>query len=89
MIATTSNIAIAAASVLTVIYAGFVGSPWWSALLCSATLILVLATTHVRVQRELAAHISLKLMIFDLGPYCFAMAFGAFAVGSITRVFVG
>ena len=77
---------IALASIVVAIYAGYVGSPWWGALICSTTLIVVLATTHVRLQRKFAASGSLKMMIFDLGPYCFAAGFGAYAVGHLAHV---
>lgn len=77
---------IALASILVAIYAGYVGSPWWGALVCSATLLTILSTTHVRLQRESSAAGSLKLMIFDLGPYCFAAGFGAYAVGHLAHV---
>ena len=77
---------IAIASILVAIYAGYVGSPWWGALLCAATLLTILTSTHARLRHELSATGSLKLMIVDFGPHCFAASFGAYAIGHIVRV---
>jgi hypothetical protein len=74
-------IMIAAATLFTTVYAGFVGSPWWTIILCAATLLISLAASSIRLQPTLKSPKS----FFDLGlfslPHCLLCAAAAFFSG--------
>ncbi len=80
---------IALASILVTVYAGYIGSPWWGATVCSTTLLVTLSSTHLRLLRARDATASLALVLFDLGPYCFAVGFGAYGIGLTARLIAG
>lgn len=46
---------IALAALLTTAYAGYVGSPWWIVLLCSATLLVSLMSASVKHEPALSS----------------------------------
>lgn len=72
---------IAISTLLTTAYAGYVGSPWWTTILCAATLLISLAASSIRVQPALKSPKSiLDFGIFSLPP-CLLCAAAAFLSG--------
>jgi hypothetical protein len=79
-------IAIAFASLIVALYGGYVGAPWWSALICTLTLLVTLATTHLRIQSQPKRITPALSAGLDLLPYSFAAAFGAYALGQVVHL---
>jgi hypothetical protein len=78
-------IAIAFASLLIAVYGGYISAPWWSTIICTITLFLTVATSHLRIQCERRLAMPAFFVGVDLLPYCFAASFGAYAFGCVAQ----
>jgi hypothetical protein len=77
---------IALASLLTAGYAGYIGSPWWGALVCGLTLLLSVGSFHLRYVHDAARGTRDKFLFVETAPQCVAAGICAFVTGRFLQL---
>ena len=77
---------IAIATLFTTAYGGYVGAPWWSLLICAATLVVTQAASQARVQTAQQSLSRVASLGFDFLPHCLVAAIAAYGVGQATSL---
>jgi hypothetical protein len=77
---------IALASLLVVTYSGFVGAPWWGALMCAMTLIICYAARHIQRSGVPPSDISSAHATLNAAGNCLFIAFAGYWTGAILNL---